>query len=61
MPDVTVLKLGGALLADEAAVAAIWSTVADLDRVVVVHGGGPQATALAGRLGLWTQKWFANY
>ncbi|MEM6782254.1 MAG: acetylglutamate kinase [Bacteroidota bacterium] len=47
----TVLKLGGALLADEAAVATIWSAVAGLDRVVLVHGGGPQATALAKRLG----------
>ncbi|MEM9998246.1 MAG: acetylglutamate kinase [Bacteroidota bacterium] len=47
----TVLKLGGALLADEAAVAAIWNAVAGLDRVVLVHGGGPQATALAKRLG----------
>ncbi|MEM8556700.1 MAG: acetylglutamate kinase [Bacteroidota bacterium] len=47
----TVLKLGGALLADEAAVASIWNAVAGLDRVVLVHGGGPQATALAKRLG----------
>ncbi|MEM8599278.1 MAG: acetylglutamate kinase [Bacteroidota bacterium] len=47
----TLLKLGGALLADEAAVAAVWNAVASLDRVVLVHGGGPQATALAKRLG----------
>ena len=47
-----VVKLGGAVLDDPDAVAAVWAGVAAL-RVpaVVVHGGGPQATALARRLG----------
>ncbi len=47
-----VVKLGGAVLDDAEAVAAVWAGVAAL-RVpaVVVHGGGPQATALARRLG----------
>lgn len=50
----TVVKLGGALLADPAALAAVWSGVATLcsaGPIVVVHGGGPQATDLARRLG----------
>jgi acetylglutamate kinase len=49
-----VIKLGGALLADPAALTAVWRGVAALcsdGRVVVVHGGGPQATDLARRLG----------
>lgn len=46
-----VVKLGGAVLADPAAVAAVWAGVARRPRAVVVHGGGPQATALARRLG----------
>ena len=50
-----VVKLGGAVLADPGAVAAVWSGIADAqtrgERAVVVHGGGPQATALARRLG----------
>ncbi|MFN3595844.1 MAG: acetylglutamate kinase [Rubricoccaceae bacterium] len=48
----TVVKLGGALLADGAALARVWEGVRALGvPVVVVHGGGPQATALARRLG----------
>ena len=51
MPPV-VVKLGGAVLADAGAVAAVWAGVrASAAPVVVVHGGGPQATALARRLG----------
>ena len=47
-----VVKLGGAVLADAGAVAAVWAGVrAERAPVVVVHGGGPQATALARRLG----------
>ena len=47
-----VVKLGGAVLADAGAVAAVWAGVrASAAPVVVVHGGGPQATALARRLG----------
>ncbi len=48
----TVVKLGGALLTDAAAVDAVWAGVAAMPGpVVVVHGGGPQQTAIAGRLG----------
>ena len=48
----TVVKLGGAILTDAAAVDAVWSGVAAMGGpVVVVHGGGPQQTAIAERLG----------
>lgn len=50
----TLIKLGGALVSDPAALAALWQGVRVLQAegpVVVVHGGGPQATALARRLG----------
>ncbi len=54
-----VLKAGGAVLGDPAAldgVAAQVGLLASLGiRVVLVHGGGPQASALAGRLGLETR------
>ncbi|HSM13806.1 MAG TPA: acetylglutamate kinase [Thermoanaerobaculia bacterium] len=50
-----VVKLGGSAVADPRAVASVVEQVATLHhlgiRVVLVHGGGPQATALAGRLG----------
>lgn len=49
-----VVKIGGALLETPAALAAFWKGIASLHpqtSVVVVHGGGPQATALAERLG----------
>ena len=47
-----VIKLGGAVLGDPGAVADVWAGVARLEApCVVVHGGGPQATALARRLG----------
>lgn len=52
--NAAVVKLGGALLADDAALADVWAGVAALREagpVVVVHGGGPQSTALARRLG----------
>ena len=52
--SVTIVKIGGALVANPAAMAEVWAGV-DLLRgrgdVVVVHGGGPQATELARRLG----------
>jgi acetylglutamate kinase len=54
MSETTVVKLGGALLADAVALEAVWAGVEALQAtgpVVVVHGGGPQATALARRLG----------
>lgn len=50
----TVIKIGGTLVADAAAVDTLWSAVAQLrkDRgVVLVHGGGPRATEVARRLG----------
>lgn len=56
MSQTVVVKLGGAILADAEAVAAVWAGVLRLaeggrQRAVLVHGGGPQATALARRLG----------
>lgn len=50
----TVVKVGGALLAEPAWLAEIWKQVALLQEqgpVVLVHGGGSQATNLARRLG----------
>ncbi len=50
-----VLKVGGALLDDADALAALWDGVRTLRdggaAVLVAHGGGPQQTALAARLG----------
>ncbi|HEX9953332.1 MAG TPA: acetylglutamate kinase [Rubricoccaceae bacterium] len=55
MRPITLVKLGGAVLADPMAVGAVWDGVADLRAagtpVVVVHGGGPQQTEIAARLG----------
>lgn len=54
-----VVKLGGNAI-EGAGAAAICGDLARFaasgERVVVVHGGGPQATALSERLGLPTQK-----
>ena len=51
-----VVKLGGGALADPRAVASMVEQVATLHhlgvRVVLVHGGGPQATSLARDLGI---------
>jgi acetylglutamate kinase len=51
----TVVKLGGALLDDESLLADLWRQVGEMTAtgqpVVVVHGGGRQATELAARLG----------
>lgn len=51
-----VVKLGGSTTRDAAAVRAVVEQIGILIsfgiRVVVVHGGGPQATALAARLGV---------
>lgn len=50
----TVVKVGGAVLADDDATDALWQGLAQLREegpVVLVHGGGPQATAVAERLG----------
>jgi acetylglutamate kinase len=49
-----VVKISGTLLKQEAAVDAFWASLARLRadaRVLVVHGGGAQMTALADRLG----------
>jgi acetylglutamate kinase len=49
-----VVKIGGALIEDAGAVAAVWEGVRALQaehEVVVVHGGGPQATDVSRRLG----------
>jgi acetylglutamate kinase len=51
---IVVAKLGGILVGDAAQVEAFWRQIAVLREefdVIVVHGGGPQATALAKRLG----------
>ena len=51
-----VVKLGGEILADPRALDTVAGQIALLEslsiRIVVVHGGGPQATALARRLGV---------
>ena len=49
-----VIKLGGALLKDPAVLDSFWPALKELSAempVVIVHGGGPQATAMARRLG----------
>ncbi|MDX9720532.1 MAG: acetylglutamate kinase [Myxococcota bacterium] len=59
MSEPLVIKLGGELLADHEQCRALASDVAQLcaqRRVVVVHGGGPQATALSKSLGLSAKK-----
>lgn len=56
---VFVIKLGGASMADAASVRGLVEQVGVLSelgiRVVLVHGGGSQATALANRLGVPTR------
>ena len=53
--QVFVVKLGGEVLADTRALDSIAGQVSLLSslgiRIVVVHGGGPQASALSRRLG----------
>lgn len=49
-----VIKLGGALLKDPAILDSLWPALKALATempVVIVHGGGPQATSMARRLG----------
>ena len=49
-----VIKIGGALLGNEEGMSAFWKQVQRLNeemQVVIVHGGGPQATAMARKLG----------
>lgn len=50
----TVIKIGGALLKAPEILSAFWPALQALsaqERVVIVHGGGPQSTAMARRLG----------
>ena len=49
-----VVKIGGALIDKDGALASVWRGVKALQAdhaVVVVHGGGPQATGISRRLG----------
>lgn len=49
-----VIKLGGALLGDPSLLEPLWEALPTLRQeapVLLVHGGGPQATAMAERLG----------
>jgi acetylglutamate kinase len=59
-PRTAVLKFGGEVVADAAALAGVLADVAALVasgwRLVLCHGGGPQANALQERLGLVPQK-----
>ena len=54
--QVFVIKLGGGILSDEDALDQVVTQVALLHqlniRIVLVHGGGPQATLMAERLGI---------
>lgn len=52
--EIIVIKLGGALLAAPEPLVPFWDGLKQLQQeasVVIVHGGGPQATAMARRLG----------
>src|SRR5512147_2001980 len=54
-----VVKLGGEVVASpevDAVAADVRRLVAGGHRVAIVHGGGPQATALQGRLGIQTRQ-----
>ena len=57
---VFVVKVGGACLEDEGELSALVEQIGILHqlgiRVILVHGGGPQTTRMAGQLGLSTQK-----
>ena len=55
MQSVQVIKLGGASLAENLPQIASVLAATDTPRVVV-HGGGPQVSAMACRLGISTQK-----
>ena len=53
-PPLTLVKIGGALAGDEKALETFWKGIAQLQQegpAAVVHGGGPQATSMAHRLG----------
>jgi acetylglutamate kinase len=49
----TIIKIGGALIGEQGAPAALWAglkTLRQQDSVVLLHGGGPYATEVARRL-----------
>ena len=53
-PSSTVIKVGGAVLEDASSTEVLWKEIDQLHHdgpVVLVHGGGQQATALARRMG----------
>ena len=54
--QIFVIKLGGGILSDEDGLDQVVTQVALLHqlniRIVLVHGGGPQATSMAERLGI---------
>lgn len=55
-PELVVVKLGGEVVADAATLGTLAEDVAELrgrgHPLVIIHGGGPQATALSTRLGI---------
>ena len=51
---ILIVKISGSIVEDDAAMEAFWRSVVELHetaRIVVVHGGGRQMTAMAKRLG----------
>lgn len=54
--SLTLVKVGGAVVEDDARLDALLAAFASVDgRKVLVHGGGRRATAIASRLGVETQ------
>ena len=54
MSEIIVIKIGGGIVLDKAALKTTVSAVGHLashKQVVIVHGGGPQATDMAKRMG----------
>ena len=48
----TIIKIGGALVANDRALETLWRSVKAIEnRVVIVHGGGPRATEIARKMG----------
>jgi len=56
MEKITVVKVGGAIVEDEARLARLLSDFSSIDgRKILVHGGGRRATAVAAALGVETK------
>jgi len=56
MQKITIVKVGGAVVEDDAQLAQLLHDFAAIEgRKVLVHGGGRAATKMAGRLGIETQ------